>query len=67
MSALPPKADIGGVSSDVRFVPKADVAVIGSVELIVQPGANDGVGEMGVREGLPTGRGDPASLTTFNS
>jgi hypothetical protein len=24
MSALPPKADIGGVSSDVRFVPKAD-------------------------------------------
>jgi hypothetical protein len=26
MSALPPKADIGGVSSDVRFVPKADNA-----------------------------------------
>src|SRR5262249_1615975 len=26
MSALPPKADIGGVSSDVRFVPKADIA-----------------------------------------
>ena len=26
MSALPPKADIGGVSSDVRFVPIADVA-----------------------------------------
>jgi hypothetical protein len=25
MSALPPKADIGGVSSDVRFVPKADI------------------------------------------
>jgi hypothetical protein len=25
MSALPPKADIGGVSSDVCFVPKADI------------------------------------------
>jgi hypothetical protein len=25
MSALPPKADIDGVSSDVRFVPKADI------------------------------------------
>jgi hypothetical protein len=25
MSALPPKADIGGVSSDVRFVPIADI------------------------------------------
>jgi hypothetical protein len=25
MSALPPKADIGGASSDVRFVPKADI------------------------------------------
>ena len=25
MSALPPKADIGGVSTDVRFVPKADI------------------------------------------
>jgi len=24
MSALPPKADIGGASMDVRFVPKAD-------------------------------------------
>ena len=30
MSALPPKADIGGVSSDVRFVPKADIAAEGS-------------------------------------
>jgi hypothetical protein len=27
MSALPPKAEIGGVSTDVRFVPKADMAV----------------------------------------
>jgi hypothetical protein len=27
MSALPPKADIGGVSSDVRYVPKADIKV----------------------------------------
>jgi hypothetical protein len=25
MSALPPKADIGSVSLDVRFVPKADI------------------------------------------
>ena len=25
MSALPPKADIGEVSSDVRYVPKADI------------------------------------------
>ena len=25
MSALPPIADIGGVSSDVRYVPKADI------------------------------------------
>jgi hypothetical protein len=25
MSGYPPKADIGGVSSDVRFVPKAEL------------------------------------------
>jgi len=25
MSALPPKADIGGACRDVRFVPKADI------------------------------------------
>ena len=25
MSGLPPKADIGGVSSDVRYVPRADI------------------------------------------
>jgi hypothetical protein len=31
---------------DVRFVPKAEVAVIRSVELIVQPDAHDVVGEM---------------------
>jgi hypothetical protein len=37
MSALPPKADIAGRRLDVRFVPKAEVAVIRSVELIVQP------------------------------
>ena len=29
MSALPPKADINGCIFDVRFVPKAEVAVIG--------------------------------------
>jgi hypothetical protein len=28
MSALPPKADIGGVSSDVRFVPRADILLL---------------------------------------
>jgi hypothetical protein len=36
MSALPPKADIGSTCQDVRFVPKAEVAGIRSVELIVQ-------------------------------
>jgi hypothetical protein len=36
MSALPPKADIGRHECDVRFVPLAEVAVIRSVELIVQ-------------------------------
>ena len=33
MSALPPKADIGGVSSDVRFVPKADIANLEAFEV----------------------------------
>jgi hypothetical protein len=37
MSALPPKADIAECDWDVRFVPIAEVAVIKSVELIVQP------------------------------
>ena len=32
VSALPPKADIGTRPRDVRFVPKAEVAVIRSVE-----------------------------------
>jgi len=32
MSALPSKADIGTRPRDVRFVPKAEVAVIRSVE-----------------------------------
>ena len=31
MSALPPKADIGTQSRDVRFVPKADVPVDGGL------------------------------------
>jgi hypothetical protein len=48
MSALPPKADIAQHGGNVRFVPKAEVAVIRSVELIVQPDAHDVVGEMGV-------------------
>jgi hypothetical protein len=37
---------------NVRFVPEAEVALIGSVELIVQPDAKDGVAEMGVRGDL---------------
>jgi hypothetical protein len=37
MSALPPKADIARRHLDVRFVPKAEVAAIRPVELIVQP------------------------------
>jgi hypothetical protein len=28
MSALPPKADIDPFASDVRFVPKADIAAL---------------------------------------
>ena len=28
MSALPPKADIGGQELDVRFVPKADIQAV---------------------------------------
>jgi hypothetical protein len=47
MSALPPKADIHQRDWNVRFVPKAEVAAIKSVELIVQPDAHDVVGEMG--------------------
>jgi hypothetical protein len=50
MSALPPIADIGTQPRNVRFVPIADIAkaggafaeaVIRSVELIVQPAAQD--------------------------
>ena len=48
MSALPLKADIRPRDHDVCFGPEAEVAVIRSVELIVQPGAKDVVGEMGV-------------------
>jgi hypothetical protein len=40
---------------DVRFVPKAEVAVIRSVELLVRPDAKDAVGEMGVRGDLAPG------------
>ncbi len=52
MSALPPKADIGTQPRDVRFVPKAEVATIRSVELIVHAEANDVVSEMRVYVGL---------------
>jgi len=31
VSALHPKADIAGCGLDVRFVPKADIAVVGSL------------------------------------
>jgi hypothetical protein len=55
MSALLPKADIRLSHWDVRFVPKAEVTVIRSVELIVQPDAKDGVGEMAVRGDLAPG------------
>src|SRR5262249_7563488 len=67
MSALPPKADIRFCLSNVRFVPKADMdalgeaasafaeAVIRSVEFIVQPAAQDAVGEMGVRGDFSSG------------
>jgi hypothetical protein len=55
MSALPLIADIPEPGSDVRFVPKAEVTVIRSVELIVQPDAKDGVGEMAVRGDLAPG------------
>jgi hypothetical protein len=36
LSAIPPKADIAGRRLDVRFVPKAEVAAIRPMELIVQ-------------------------------
>jgi hypothetical protein len=48
MSALPPKADTAGRQLDVRFVPKAEVAAIRSVELTVQPDAKDAIDEMRV-------------------
>jgi hypothetical protein len=35
MSALPPKADIGGRRLDVRFVPKTDMAKLS--ELLQKP------------------------------
>jgi hypothetical protein len=31
MSALPPKADMAGRQLDVRFVPKADIALLQSI------------------------------------
>jgi hypothetical protein len=42
------EADMARSNFDVRFTP-AEVAVIRSLELIVQPGAHDVVGEMAVR------------------
>jgi hypothetical protein len=55
MSALPPKADMCSAIVHVRFVPIADIAKLAdsfaeaeirSIELIVQPGAKDAVGEV---------------------
>jgi len=43
MSALPPKADIGRLGCNVRFVPKADIAPL-QINLIV------GAGEYGRRQ-----------------
>ena len=40
-----PESDIVCDDGNVRFVPKAEVAVIRSVELIVQPDAHDVVSE----------------------
>jgi hypothetical protein len=31
MSAIPPKADVAEYDWDVRFVPKTDIAVVGSL------------------------------------
>jgi len=53
MSALPPKADIPRRNLNVRFGPEAEVAVIRSVELIVQPNAHDVVGDVRVRSNRP--------------
>jgi len=36
MSALPPKADIGTHSRDVRFVPKADISRTSSYLTVVK-------------------------------
>jgi hypothetical protein len=55
MSGLLPKADVNEHRPHVPFVSEAEVAVIRSVELIVQPGAHDVVGELNVR-GRPSGR-----------
>jgi hypothetical protein len=35
ISALPPKADIGTQPRDVRFVPEADIRVVGKPETLV--------------------------------
>jgi hypothetical protein len=43
------QATVNGENPDVRFVRKAEVAVIRSVELIIHPDAHDVVGEMRVR------------------
>jgi hypothetical protein len=67
MSALLPKPDIVERDRDVRFVPKAEVAVIRSVELIVQADAHGVVGEMQKpRVGRSKGS-DPGLLLGNNS
>jgi hypothetical protein len=67
MSALHPKADIRRRDWYVRFVPEAEVAVIRSVELIVQADAHGVVGEMQKpRVGRSKGS-DPGLLLGNNS
>jgi hypothetical protein len=39
MSALPPKADIDWRSSDVRFVPEADMVTLYSITSLARAGA----------------------------
>jgi hypothetical protein len=61
--ALLPAEVVGGAKDpgEYRQAAGAFAEPIRSVELIVQPGAKDGVGEMGVRGGLSPGRSATAS------
>jgi len=41
MSALPPKADIAERHQDVRFVPKADIALLGQLIFLMSGNFHD--------------------------